>query len=68
MTLRNGLLSIPLLISLSCAGGSGGLAGNEGGSAPISEKEAIEYKKALLKCYKTGGNRIVKIEGRLRCY
>ena len=53
----------------SCVGeGYGNLSGNDGGSAPINDFENRAYKKALLKCYKTGGNRIVKIEGKLRCY
>jgi hypothetical protein len=52
---------------VQCQSGSG-VRGNQGGSEPISEKEEIRYKSALLKCYKTGGSRIVKIEGVLRCY
>ena len=69
------LLYLPLT---ACqAGGSGSLpsgkssAGIHGGgesSAPINPAEDRAYKKALLKCYKTGGSRIVKIEGKLRCY
>lgn len=50
-----------------CAGGSG-VMGNSGGSEPVNEEEGREYKSQLLKCYKTGGSRIVKIEGQLRCY
>ena len=63
------LISLGLLSA--CSGGGGGnvdLSANEYGSEPINDKEAIRYKKALLKCYKTGGQRVVKIEGRLRCY
>ena len=53
----------------ACAGGgSGGLAGNTGGSDPINPSEENDYKRAILKCYKTGGSRVVKIEGRLMCY
>ncbi len=59
--------SVTLL--LSCAsGGSGGVVGNENGSEPINDKESLEYKKAIVRCYKTGGNRVVKIMGELRCY
>ena len=58
--------SVTLL--LSCASGSGGIAGNENGSEPINDKEALEYKKAIVRCYKTGGIRVVKIMGELRCY
>lgn len=45
-----------------------GVVGNEGGSAPVNETEAKEYQKAILKCYRLGGSRIVKITGELRCY
>lgn len=44
------------------------VAGNERGSEPINENEANEYKKAVMRCYKTGGTRVVKIMGELRCY
>jgi len=44
------------------------VSGNELGSQPVNEKEVGEYNKAVLRCYKTGGTRVVKIEGRLRCY
>jgi hypothetical protein len=41
---------------------------NDNGSEPLNEKERIEYKRAVLKCYKIGGNRVVKIEGELKCF
>lgn len=44
------------------------MGGNEGGSQPLNEVEEVEYKKSLLRCYKTGGSRIVKIAGELKCY
>lgn len=47
---------------------SGGPSGNEGGSDPINPTEEKAYKRAVLKCYKTGGSRVVKIEGQLMCY
>lgn len=65
------IFSLLLTGSWACAGGGGGggsVDGNDGGSAPVNAEETVRYKKALLKCYKTGGNRIVKIEGTLRCY
>ena len=43
-------------------------SGNEGGSLPLNEQEEVEYKKSLLRCYKTGGTRIVKVAGELKCY
>lgn len=71
------ILVLPLLTSFclsfqSCAGGSGGggsaVSGNDGGSAPINAEEERAYKRAVVKCYKTGGSRVVKVEGRLQCY
>lgn len=41
---------------------------NDNGSEPLNEKERILYKRAVLKCYKIGGNRVVKIEGELKCF
>ncbi|MFW7377824.1 MAG: hypothetical protein ACOH5I_03310 [Oligoflexus sp.] len=49
-------------------GGGAGVPGNDGGSAPVNEQESNQYKQAILKCYKTGGSRVVKIEGELRCF
>ena len=61
-----------LAISLSsCAGGGGGSSSGASAvdsSEPINNNEAIEYKKSILRCHKTGGTRIVKIEGELRCF
>lgn len=65
------------LFSCASGGGRGGSrSGDNSGSIhrggesskPINHKEAQAYKRALLKCYKTGGSRIVKIEGMLKCY
>ncbi len=56
----------------ACAGGGmdgeRSVSGNVGGSEPINDAESRDYKRAILKCYKTGGSRIVKVEGRLMCY
>ena len=30
--------------------------------------QAIEYQKSINRCTKTGGTRVVKIKGELRCY
>ncbi len=63
--------SFILTLMLACqsgGGGSSGLGGGKPGSQPVNSKEERAYKRALLKCYKTGGSRIVKIEGKLRCY
>jgi hypothetical protein len=63
---------VGVVLSLSaCATGSSsssGITGNEGGSQPINEQEVNDYKRAVHKCYKTGGTRVVKINGKLRCY
>jgi hypothetical protein len=56
-----------LALLTSCKTG-GGVPGNENGSSPINESEAHEYNKAIVRCYKTGGTRVVKIMGSLRCY
>ena len=52
---------------ISCAGGDVGV-GNDGGSLPLNQVEALQYKQALHRCFKTGGTRIVKINGYLQCY
>jgi hypothetical protein len=61
-------LSILGLAGCQTGGGAGSVKGNKGGSKPINQKEAKAYKRAILKCYKTGGSRVVKIKGQLRCY
>jgi hypothetical protein len=69
--LKRGALIVILMLpfAVSCAGGGGGgVIGNQGGSDPINQDEAVNYQKAINRCYKTGGSRIVKIEGRLRCF
>ena len=45
-----------------------GVRGNETGSSPVNDDENIEYHKAIVRCNKTGGTRVVKIEGVLRCF
>lgn len=60
------LISIQALSG--CATGGSGIKGNEAGSSPSNASEEREYKRAILRCYKTGGNRIVKIKGKLMCY
>jgi hypothetical protein len=62
-----GLITAALL-SVSCQTGAGQVIGNENGSSPANMAEVPEYKRAVLRCYKTGGSRVVKIEGRLRCF
>lgn len=69
------ILALQLVATLSltaCAGmgggGSGGNKGNENGSDPVNKEEEVAYKRAINKCYKTGGSRVVKIEGQLMCY
>ncbi len=65
------LLSMYFLLAAcqgSGLGGGTGLQGNDGGSSPVNPSEERSYKQAILKCYKTGGTRVVKIEGQLKCY
>jgi PBP1b-binding outer membrane lipoprotein LpoB len=62
-------LAVALLLA-GCAGaaGMGEVHGNEGGSTPINETEIPQYQKAVNRCHKTGGTRVVKIDGVLRCF
>ncbi|MGE0173685.1 MAG: hypothetical protein AB7T49_12890 [Oligoflexales bacterium] len=63
------LLLVFCRVLSGCQTPTGGtVTGNDSGSQPINESEKYRYQSALLKCYKTGGSRIVKIEGSLRCY
>jgi hypothetical protein len=52
----------------ACQGGGSNVPGNENGSEPINAAESNEYKKAVVRCYKMGGTRVVKIMDQLRCY
>jgi hypothetical protein len=60
-------LSFSVASLVSCAGGDGTMH-NEGGTPPVNDGEVLQYKQALHRCYKTGGSRIVKINGYLQCY
>lgn len=64
------LLLASLLSLTSCQGGLGGrsVMGNEGGSEPVNEIEAAEMQQAVNRCHRSGGTRVVKIRGQLRCY
>jgi len=62
------LFMISLAYLIACEHDGGPQVGNDGGSPPISEAESKLYQRAILKCYKTGGSRVVKIEGELRCF
>ena len=59
-------LFVTLLFLANCARSS--VIGNEGGSEPINNKETYDYQNAINRCHKTGGTRVVKIMGELRCY
>jgi hypothetical protein len=54
------------MLPTSCA--SLKVPGNDRGSKPLSESEANDYRRAVGRCYKTGGTRVVKIAGELRCF
>lgn len=47
---------------------SGHVAGNENGSQPINEHEGYDMQKAVNRCHRTGGSRVVKIKGELKCF
>ncbi len=63
------IAGLSLVVLGACATtGPGNVAGNDNGSAPVNDKETVDYQKAVLKCYKSGGSRVVKITGDLRCF
>jgi hypothetical protein len=44
------------------------VSGNEGGSEALNPQEGYELQKAVNRCHRTGGTRVVKIKGELKCY
>ena len=69
MKLLVGVCLVTLLNACaSGGGGGGGVAGNDNGSAPVNEQESYEYQRAVNRCHRTGGTRVVKVQGELRCY
>ena len=64
----HGFMALSILTSTSCATGGGSVAGNGLGSSPVNDSEIPEYQKAVSRCHKTGGTRVIKIDGRLRCF
>ena len=65
--LLGGLILISLM-ACQTGGGGGSITGNEAGSQPSNDVEASEYQRAVNRCHRTGGTRVVKIMGELRCY
>ena len=62
-----GLAALAMLpVASSCS--SLQVKGNEEGSVPINEEEQLAYMKAIRRCHKMGGSRIVKVQGELRCF
>ena len=45
-----------------------GLNINSQGSSPLNHEEMREYNSQIMRCYKMGGTRIVKIDNVLRCF
>lgn len=39
-----------------------------GSTEPLNESEKLDYHRALNRCLKSGGSRIVKVLNQLRCY
>lgn len=66
-----GSLALLLLVS-SCqtsgGGGSTAVSGNENGSEPVNADDASAMQRAVNRCHRTGGTRVVKIMGELKCY
>ena len=61
------ILIASISVLSSCQTG-GPIAGNEGGSMPINDQEAHEMQKSVNRCHRTGGTRVVKIKGELKCF
>lgn len=69
--MRPFLLAMTVLCTVhlfGCQSGGGSVIGNENGSEPVNEQESWEYQKAVNRCHRTGGTRVVKIKGELRCF
>jgi hypothetical protein len=66
MRFISGLLLIVFFSGCQTGGGSGPTG--EGSSSPANEAESLEYQKAINRCVRTGGSRVVKIMGELKCY
>lgn len=58
-----GVLLAGIWLLTSC--GTMGMGGN---SESINAREDLAYKQATLRCYKTGGTRVVKIQSILHCF
>ncbi|MEY4630920.1 MAG: hypothetical protein RIQ81_1040 [Pseudomonadota bacterium] len=58
--------SLALCLFTACS--SLQVAGNEDGSEPINSDEQRAYMKAVRRCHKMGGSRVVKVQGELRCF
>ena len=67
-TIRLIAVACHVALTLATTACMSGITGNDSGSTPVNESEGNEYKKAVVRCYKTGGTRVVKIMGELRCY
>ena len=44
------------------------ISGNEGGSKALNSREGYELQREVNRCHRTGGTRVVKIKGELKCY
>ena len=62
------LSACTIAISLLAACQSLQVPGNEEGSDPINTDEQRAYMKAVRRCHKMGGSRVVKVQGELRCF
>lgn len=59
-------MTLVVTLLVSCQGLR--VKGNEGGSEAINELEMFDMQKAVHRCHKNGGQRVVKIKGQLRCF
>jgi hypothetical protein len=66
MTKLLGILISVLLMTTACMSGVASFEG--GNSEPLTTKESNLYKQSMIRCHKTGGTRVVKLNGKLRCF
>lgn len=62
----NLFIAVVVTFLVSCQGYR--VKGNEDGSEAINELEMFDMQKAVHRCHKHGGQRVVKIKGQLRCF
>lgn len=62
------LVGILALVTILQVSGCQSSDVGSGSTEPLNDAEVIEYNRALNRCLKSGGTRIVKVLNQLRCY